>query len=144
METKQVIVMRRYFPDPKDPTKVRKIRLGKQIAQACHASMSFLTKEADLSVETLRADWVVRSLHVSLTEPQKEWLEDSFKKIVCYVDTELEIHGLAALAKEHEIEAHVITDSGYTEFDSPTVTCIALGPDYSNKIDRITKDLPLL
>lgn len=140
METKQVIVMRRYYPDPSDPNKTRKIRTGKMIAQACHASMSFLTKEA----KTFDLPPNKKIFHTNITIKQDEWLESSFKKVVCYVDTELEIHGLAALANEYDIENHIITDSGHTEFSEPTVTCIAIGPDRSDLIDTITGNLPLL
>jgi len=43
-----------------------------------------------------------------------------------------------------KLETHLITDNGTTEFNSvPTNTCIAIGPDYSDKIDMITKHLKL-
>ncbi|NBO64961.1 MAG: hypothetical protein EBU88_08990, partial [Acidobacteria bacterium] len=40
---KQVIVFRTSYPDGKGG--VRKLRRGKEIAQACHASIAFLTKK---------------------------------------------------------------------------------------------------
>jgi len=43
------------------------------------------------------------------------------------------------------VECHVITDNGKTEFGGiPTKTCLALGPDLSEKIDEVTGDLKLL
>ncbi len=39
----------------------------------------------------------------------------------------------------------LITDAGRTEFHGePTNTTLAIGPDYSEKIDKITGGLPLL
>ena len=43
-EVKQVIVMRRYFPDPKDSTKQKQVRTGKYIAQGAHASTAVLSE----------------------------------------------------------------------------------------------------
>jgi PTH2 family peptidyl-tRNA hydrolase len=43
------------------------------------------------------------------------------------------------------VNAKLIVDAGLTEFGGiPTVTCIAIGPDYPEKIDPITKNLKLL
>jgi PTH2 family peptidyl-tRNA hydrolase len=47
-------------------------------------------------------------------------------------------------AKEAGLEVHIITDSGRTEFKEPTKTCLAIGPDLSEKIDTITGHLKLL
>jgi PTH2 family peptidyl-tRNA hydrolase len=39
----------------------------------------------------------------------------------------------------------LIIDSGKTEFGGvPTKTCLAIGPDYSEKIDKVTGNLKLL
>ena len=43
------------------------------------------------------------------------------------------------------IECHLITDSGKTEFNGvPTNTCLAIGPDYVDEINKITGHLNLL
>lgn len=40
---------------------------------------------------------------------------------------------------------NLITDNGTTEFGGiPTKTCLAIGPDYKERIDPITKHLKLL
>ena len=42
------------------------------------------------------------------------------------------------------LEVHLIEDSGLTEFHGQvTPTCVAIGPDYSEKIDPITGNLQL-
>jgi PTH2 family peptidyl-tRNA hydrolase len=42
------------------------------------------------------------------------------------------------------VVAHLITDRGLTEFGgTPTRTCLAVGPDYDDRIDPVTGDLEL-
>ena len=54
----------------------------------------------------------------------------------------MEIHDKSL---EAGLEVHLITDSGKTEFHGePTQTCLAIGPDDSEKIDAITGRLELL
>lgn len=117
-ETKQVIVIRKDL----------KMRRGKEIAQGSHASMSFLTK----------------NLNKNLTNVQKEWMNDSFRKICVIVNSEEELLDIYKKALSYNLEVHLITDSGFTEFNGvPTKTCLAIGPDYSEKIDKITGHLKL-
>lgn len=140
VNTKQVIVMRRYYPDVSDPTKQRKLRTGKLIAQACHASISFLTRNS-----TLGGAYSHRLTRSELEPSQVEWLKTSARKVVCYVNTEKEILNIQQEATKLGLENHLIIDSGYTEFNLlPTITCIALGPDLDENLDIITKNLPLL
>lgn len=126
VRAKQVIVMRHDL----------KMRRGKQIAQGSHASMSFLTKRLQTTDSMSLADF---------PEAQRSWLTGSFAKICCRVDSEEELVEIHDLALEAGIEVHLITDSGKTEFHGqPTRTCLAIGPDDAEKIDKITGDLQLL
>ena len=125
MNTKQAIVMRKDL----------KCRRGKEIAQGSHASMAFLTRRLEgmshVSMDNLPA--VVQ-----------EWLNTSFAKVCLQVNSEEELLAIEQKAIELGIECHVITDSGRTEFNGvPTKTCLALGPDESEKIDKITGHLKL-
>jgi PTH2 family peptidyl-tRNA hydrolase len=132
-ETKQVIVMRTKYPDGKGGT--FKIRTGKMIAQACHASISFLTNRLDKNYE----------INSSFSEAQKHWLDNDFAKICLQVETEEELLDIAAKANEAGVECHIIVDNGTTEFHGvPTRTCLALGPDTPEKINSITGHLKLL
>lgn len=122
-KTKQVIVMRRDL----------KMRRGKEIAQGSHASMAFLTRRLQQHITPV---W---------TKAELEWLEGSFAKVCVKVNSEEELLNVYNKAKEAGLEVHLITDSGRTEFHGiPTHTCLAIGPDYSSKIDPITGDLILL
>ena len=47
-------------------------------------------------------------------------------------------------ALEAGVLVHIITDRGLTEFGgTPTRTCLAVGPDYDDRIDPVTGDLEL-
>lgn len=130
---KQVIVMRLEYPDPKKEGAVRRLRLGKMIAQGSHSSMSFLAHK-------------FREKNFELNAAERAWLLDgSFAKICVYVNTEEELMKLYDQAKAANLEVNLITDSGRTEFNGvPTRTCIAIGPDFASRIDPITGKLPLL
>lgn len=135
-EVKQVIVVRKDL----------KMRKGKLAAQVAHASMAVLL-DGMANMYYVNDDVIVndKSLHLRQDEPWYEWINGSFVKIVLYVEFEDAIHALANRCHFMKIPCAVITDAGKTEFHGePTVTCIAIGPDYSEKIDKITGDLPLL
>lgn len=126
---KQVIVMRRNYPDGKGGFK--NLRTGKLIAQGSHASMAFITRRIQNKED--------------FTPVQKEWLNSSFVKICVYVESEDDLLAINEKAKEAGIECHLITDKGLTEFNGvPTNTCLALGPDHAEVLDNITGHLKLL
>jgi peptidyl-tRNA hydrolase, PTH2 family len=133
MSVKQVIVIRKDL----------KMRRGKEVAQSCHASLGVILNEMEEylprretgfeQVKTLRLDDV---LH--------EWINGSFTKICLQVDSEEELIKIYNIAKGDGLRTVLITDSGKTEFNGvPTNTCIAIGPNYSEEIDRITGHLKL-
>jgi PTH2 family peptidyl-tRNA hydrolase len=129
MQTKQVIVMRKDL----------NMRKGKMIAQGAHASMAFITKR-------LQKVFPQGLSHVvDLDYIEQHWLAESFTKICVSVDSEQELLDIAAAAVLEGVTHHLVTDNGLTEFGGvPTHTCLALGPDEAEKIDRLTGDLRLL
>ena len=130
-ETKQVIVMRRDL----------NMRKGKAAAQAAHVATAFITRQLQ---KQLTSSPDKSFLDVCLTAPQREWVLDSFVKVVCKVDDEEALVAIEKKAQEAGLLVHRCVDAGRTEFDGqPTWTCIAIGPDYVEKIDPITKDLAL-
>ncbi len=127
---KQVIVVRTKYPDNNGG--LRKLRTGKLISQAAHASMAFLSNH-------------IRNKNSNLTEEQILWIEGIFTKICCYVESEEELLNIYNLAKDAELTVELIEDRGLTEFNNiPTKTALAIGPHYSEKIDPITGNLPLM
>lgn len=118
---KQVIVMRTDLG----------MRKGKMIAQGAHASMAFLAKHVQGKSE--------------LTDAAKEWLAHRFTKICVRADSKEELEEIILAAKESQLEVYPIYDSGLTEFNNEvTLTCCAIGPDYSSKIDQVTGNQKLL
>lgn len=124
---KQVIVIRRDL----------KMRRGKEIAQGAHASMAWLTQRL--------ASYAHPNIYVAaLSTAEKAWVSGLFTKVTCQVDTEDEILALKWAAQALGVQSYVITDAGKTEFDGvPTVTTIAIGPDWSDRVDEVTGHLPL-
>ncbi|NBQ69021.1 MAG: aminoacyl-tRNA hydrolase [Nitrosomonadaceae bacterium] len=115
------------------------MRKGKMIAQACHASIAFLTRSIgenwDREIEPRRI-W---------DEATRIWMVEGFTKIGLQVDSEEALRELYDKAQDAGLKAYLIVDSGETEFNGrPTATCLAIGPDYSDEIDKITGNLKLL
>jgi len=136
MDTKQIIVMRKDL----------NMRKGKMCAQASHASMAFLTKGMywasvndgfEFSTETIY-DW-------REVEEINHWLNNSFRKICVYVNSEEELRELHQKALDNGLISHMITDNGATEFNGvKTLTALAIGPHWDSKFEGITDKLPLL
>jgi PTH2 family peptidyl-tRNA hydrolase len=123
---KQVICMRHDL----------KMRRGKQMAQAAHASMSFLCWRLQANGSISLNDF---------DEKQRAWLTGSFAKVCCRVNSEEELMDIYDKAVAAGLEVHLITDSGKTEFHGqPTRTCLAIGPGEASTIDQITGHLELL
>lgn len=150
---KQVIVIRRKFPDDKGG--FFGIRLGKTIAQACHASngAAFLNKgfttvdnmgdkTFKLADEDVKAD---SYLIVPINKEEKDWYFEKFTKVCVQVQSEGELLEISQKAQEAKLPCFLVQDSGLTEFKGiPTYTCCAIGPALSSEIDKITGHLELL
>lgn len=119
-DIKQVIVIRKDL----------KMRRGKEIAQGAHASHQFLLPIARQGC--------------GLTHVEGTWIETGFKKVVVTVDSEKELFDLYQQAKDKNLRSHIILDEGRTEFNNvPTYTALAIGPNYSDQIDKLTGNLRL-
>ena len=111
---KQVILIRNELKMPK----------GKAIVQAMHAAVE----------ATLKSD----------KDKIKEWRSEGMKKVVLRVDTEKELLQYNQMAKDNGLVTSLITDAGKTFFKEPTRTCLAIGPDKEEKIDKVTGKLKLI
>jgi PTH2 family peptidyl-tRNA hydrolase len=123
------------------------MRKGKMCAQAAHASMKVILDMMDTTYFTLNNDAVEieKSLRFLKHTFLDEWVNGSFKKVVVYVNSEEELALLYTKAIARGIRAAYIIDNGLTEFHGEkTLTCIAIGPHWSDEIDKITGELPLL
>jgi len=146
LKVKQVIVWRKDL----------KVRKGKMMAQAAHASLAVIL---GLMRESQRSDFIekedgsgyireiVRNLHCEFREDSylDKWINGRFTKICVSCEDERELLRLDLEARSKNIPVALITDAGLTEFNGvPTNTCIAIGPFWSEEIDEITGKLKLL
>ncbi len=128
---KQILVIRRDL----------KCRRGKEIAQGSHASMAFILSRL-LSVQA--ADGMRDTFLIKLSPAEIEWIQGNYRKVVCQLDTAEQLLDLYELARLSDIQAHLVYDEGATEFHGArTLTALAIGPDYSDRIDPITSGLVL-
>ena len=151
---------------PKQVIVVRKdlnMRKGKIAAQAAHASMAVLLsagrfskyfdEDGELLVERFdlplfnidsNNHWKAVTVHQDLTA-LREWLTGAFTKVCVYVNSEAELLEIVQAANDAGLYNALITDSGLTEFNGvPTNTCAAIGPAFTDRIDSVTRHLPLL
>ncbi len=111
---KQVIVMRSDL----------KMSRGKIAAQACHGSLGAYKKSDQSKL--------------------RKWEQEGEKKVVVKVSSLEELFEVFELVKAADLAHYLVRDAGHTEIPSSTVTCLGIGPDDEEKIDKITQDLKLL
>ncbi len=99
-----------------------KMSKGKACAQAGHAAIECFIRQDDDRLK-------------------KKWLEEGGKKIVLKAQSIEALHALNHAAKRAGLVTAVIQDAGHTELEPGTVTCMGIGPDTEENIDRVTKDL---
>ncbi len=125
MKTKQVIVMRTDL----------KMGPGKMCAQAAHASLGavFLLQNPDILFPA------------EVYKAAEDWIHGIFTKICLGINSEAGLLEIADSAVMAGLPMKLITDNGLTVFNGvPTRTCLAIGPAYSDAIDKITGGLKLL
>jgi len=147
MDTKQVIVIRKDL----------KMRKGKMISQGAHASLKVILDmmvdydpwEDQYMYEYIHSmnprKYKEKHLKLEKDSPLENWIEGTFTKITCSVDSLEELKELNEKAKKSKIPCSIITDIGKTEFNGiPTITAIAIGPADVKRINPITQNLKLL
>lgn len=126
-DAKQVIVMRKDLG----------MRKGKMIAQGAHASMAVLLDRGDMHDDAFR---------IELTPAMHTWIVTGrFTKVCVSVNSEAALDAVVTKAREAGVPCALIVDAGKTEFHGvPTKTCCAVGPAWTDEVDAITGELPLL
>ena len=76
-------------------------------------------------------------------EKINEWKKFS-KKVVLKVDSENDLLKYKKEAEKSKLVTALIRDAGLTEIPENTLTCLAIGPDDDEKIDKITGKLKTL
>ena len=111
---KQVILVRADLKLPK----------GKMSAQCSHAAVEAV----------LRSD----------KDKVKEWRLSGAAKIVVKVADKEALYKYNQMAKDLGLTTALITDAGKTVIAPGTETCVAIGPDDDDQIDKITGSLKLI
>ena len=114
MELKQVILVRHDL----------KMSKGKIAAQASHASVDCLLKS-----------------HKDIVD---KWHKQGMKKVVLKVKDLKELKKYMMLAEKANLANCIVVDAGHTELTPGTITCLGIGPDEEEKIDKVTGDLKML
>ncbi|MBS3134844.1 peptidyl-tRNA hydrolase Pth2 [Candidatus Woesearchaeota archaeon] len=99
-----------------------KMDKGKLSSQVAHASLEAALKSNKLN----------------------EWKKKGTKKVILKVKDERELLHYYELAKKNNLTNALIKDAAKTFFKVPTITCLAIGPDKEEKIDKVTKELKML
>jgi peptidyl-tRNA hydrolase, PTH2 family len=111
---KQVILVREDLNLPR----------GKLAAQSSHASVDTALK--------------------SEPEKVKEWKKNGGKKIILKVADEKELFKYKTMADDAGLETALIKDAGHTVVEPGTITCLGIGPDEEDEIDKITGKLKMV
>ncbi len=137
---KQIIILRKDL----------NMRKGKMVAQGAHASIAAILnvmQERSVPSDFHRDNYDDEGLFLDqrTSKPLNEWLAGSFTKICVSVDSEDELIQLYKEAEAKGILCSLIKDAGHTEFGGvPTYTAVAIGPDYPEVVDPLTRHLKLL
>ena len=111
------------------------MRKGKVGAQTGHAAQeAIIDRSGPNSIPILKTD-----------ELTQQWLSANYPKTVVRVDSEVELLDIYKQACDAGLNTRLVQDLGTTEFHGQlTYTVVAVGPDWSDRIDPITGHLKLL
>lgn len=101
-----------------------KMGKGKMAAQSCHASLGAFKRADERKI--------------------RKWELEGEKKVVVKVKDLRELYEVYELVKNTDMPYYLVQDAGRTELPKGTVTCLGIGPDEDEKIDKITNELKLL
>lgn len=131
---KQVIILRKDLG----------MRRGKSTSQGAHASLSCILQLLKRT-PVANGEMTEYKMFLEADDPVHLWLSNKFTKIVVSVNSEEALLNIYKEAKDRGLLCSLIQDAGDTEFHGvSTYTAVAIGPDYSSKVDLITGHLPLL
>jgi peptidyl-tRNA hydrolase len=143
---KQVIVARKDLSMP----------AGKLAAMVAHASMTFLIahlRGGGLAHPSIDGNWLDGGFRtIDFSEEEARWLTEldpgledigqvSMAKIVCSCADEAELLAIERAAKDAGLEVHRVVDSGYSHNKFGTLACIAIGPDWPERLEPATAKL---
>jgi len=74
----------------------------------------------------------------------REWLNGGQCKVAVKVNGESELYRLEREARALGLPSAIVRDSGLTQLQPGTATCVGIGPAPSSLVDKITGSLSLL
>jgi len=101
-----------------------KMDRGKMSVQCSHASVDAVLKSSKSKVE--------------------EWRNEGMKKVVLKVKDLKELIEYKKKADSLKLKTALIRDAGKTFFKKATITCLGIGPDEDEKIDKISGSLKMV
>lgn len=101
-----------------------KMSKGKLAAQCCHGAIG--------------------AYQNTNTAKIRNWEAEGSKKIVLKIASVQKLFELKEIAKRLNVPNYLVKDAGRTEIPASTITCLAIGPDEDEIVDKITQDLKLL
>ena len=99
------------------------MRTGKVAGQVGHASIA--------------------AYRITDSDKRERWYDEGQKKIILKVANEIALKNIADDAIANKLLVREIRDFGLTQLEPNTLTCISIGPDEDEKVNRVIKDLPL-
>jgi len=114
MKYKQVILVREDLKLPK----------GKLAVQVAHASLDVALKSDKKIVE--------------------RWKNQGGKKVVLKIADERDLFKYMSMLENEGIKVALIKDAGHTVVEPGTITCLGVGPDSEEKIDKVTGKLKMV
>ena len=114
MSYKQVILVREDLKLPK----------GKLAAQCSHASVDMILKSDKKIVEL--------------------WKKEGAKKVILKVKDEKELLKYKEMAEDLGLKTALITDAGRTVLEPGPITCLGIGPDLEDRIDKVSGKLKMM
>lgn len=131
---KQVIVVRKDL----------KMSKGKMAAQVAHASLGALFMAMGIGKFAPKHEGETIQIRIPYNSPLHYWLNKSFTKVVLEIEDKQAMAILQSqLMMQDRVPYSIIVDEGRTEFEGETLTCIGIGPFWSEPIDEFTGHLKL-
>ncbi len=104
-------------------------------------------KDLNLSKGKLAAQVAHASVEATLNSNKQKvlnWRKTGMKKVILKVEDKKELLKYQRLAKKEKLVASIIKDAGKTEIPKGTTTCLGIGPDKEEIIDKITNKLKII
>lgn len=100
------------------------LSMGKAGSQVAHASVDATLKSDKKIVEA--------------------WKKQGGKKVILKVADEKELIKYMSMAENEGLKVVLVKDAGYTVLEPGTITCLGIGPELEEKIDKVTGKLKML